>query len=89
MALTAQQREDAWKWLVTHRAASGIDSPVKWSKDDLRTALDAAVAWIEANQASYAASLATTAFAGANSTADEKLRLFLAALSIRYGITVN
>lgn len=89
MALTAQQREDGWKWLVSHRAPAGTEGPAKWSKDELRTALDAAVTWIEANQASYVASLAGTVFAGANSTADEKLRLFVAALSARYGISVG
>lgn len=89
MALTAQQREDAWAWLMRHRAPAGTEGASKWTKDDLRAALDAAVTWIEANQAGYAASLAGTVFAGANSTADEKLRLFVAALAARYGITVG
>lgn len=86
MALTAQQKEQAWYYWVNHRANNS--SPSNRTKDDLRTALDAAVTWIEANQAAYVASLAGTAFAGANSTADEKLRLFLAALAFRFGIDV-
>lgn len=85
MALTAQQKEQAWYYWSNHR---GNQNAAKFSKDDLRTALDAAVTWIEANQASYVASLAGTSFAGANSTADEKLRLFLAALAFRFGIDV-
>lgn len=89
MALTTQQREDAWYWLIRHRAPAGTEGPARWTKDDLRTALDAATTWIENNQASYVAALASTAFAGANSTADEKLRLFLAAMSTRFGIVIN
>lgn len=80
MALTTAQKERAWMWLVRHRNTD-LTTPGKFTKAELRTALDAAVAWIEANQASYVAGLAGTAFAGAGSTADEKRRLFLAAFA--------
>lgn len=86
MALTAQQRERAWAWFATHRAASGTAGPAKFTKTELRTALDAAITWIENNQASYVTGLAGTAFAGAASTADEKRRLFLAAFAAVYDI---
>lgn len=89
MALTTQQREQAWPAFVRNRAPAGTEGPSRWSKDEIRAGLDAATAWIEANQASYVASLSATAFAGANSTADEKLRLFLAALSARFGINMG
>lgn len=88
MALTSQQREAAWKYWSEHRAADPDAAPAKFTKDQLRAALDAATAWIEANQASYVSSLAGTAFAGAGSTADEKLRLFLAALAHKFDIEV-
>ena len=88
MALTSPQRELAWRWFASHRAASG-DPPAKFTKDQLRTALDAAVTWIENNQASYVSGLAGTAFAGSGSTADEKRRLFLAAFHALYDIQVG
>ena len=86
MALTSPQREAAWQYWTQHRAASPNATPAKFTKDQLRTALDAATTWIEANQASYVTSLASTAFAGAGSTADEKLRLFVAALAFKFDI---
>lgn len=88
MALTGSQREAAWKYWATHRAANPDAAPAKFTKPELRAALDAATAWIEANQASYVASLAGTAFAGAGSTADEKLRLFLAAFAYKFDIGI-
>jgi hypothetical protein len=88
MALTAQQRERAWKYWADHRAADPNATPCKFTKPELRAALDAATAWIETNQASYVASLAGTAFAGTGSTADEKLRLFLAALAHKFDIEI-
>lgn len=86
MPLTSPRREAAWSYWVRHRAADPDALPAKFTKDQLRAALDAATAWIEANQASYVAGLAGTAFAGAGSTADEKLRLFLAALAYKFDI---
>ena len=86
MALTSPQREAAWQYWVNHRAASPDAVACKFTKTELRTALDAAVTWIEANQASYVTGLAGTAFAGAGSTADEKLRLFLAGLVYKFDI---
>jgi hypothetical protein len=88
MALTAAQREAAWKYWVDHRAVDPNAAPAKFTKAQLRTALDAATAWIEANQASYVSGLAGTAFAGAGSTGDEKLRLFLAALAYKFDIGI-
>lgn len=89
MALTSQQREAAWKYWTDHRAAVPDAAPCKFTKTQLRDALDAATAWIESNQASYVSSLAGTAFAGAGSTADEKLRLFLAALAHKFDIDLG
>lgn len=86
MALTSAQREAAWKYWSEHRAASPNAAPAKFTKTELRAALDAATTWIESNQASYVASLAGTAFAGAGSTGDEKLRLFVAALAHKFDI---
>jgi hypothetical protein len=87
VALTVAQRERAWRWFVSHRVADmSTDPPAKFSKDELRAALAAATSWIEANQASYIAGLAGTAFAGTGSTADEKRRLFLAAFFCRYDL---
>lgn len=88
MALTANQREGAWYYWSKHRAANPDALPCKFTKPELRAALDNAVAWIEANQSSYVASLAGTAFAGSGSTADEKLRLFLAALAFKFDIEI-
>jgi hypothetical protein len=88
MALTSQQREAAWKYWSDHRSADPNVAPAKFTKDQLRAALDAATTWIESNQASYVSSLAGTAFAGAGSTADEKLRLFLAALAYKFDIGI-
>lgn len=86
MALTAAQRERGWRWWVDHRSANPEAAPVRFTKPELRAAMDAMVTWLEANQASAVAALSGTAMAGANSTADEKLRIFLAALAARYDI---
>ena len=88
MALTATQMERAWKYWVTHRAADA-EVPCRFTKAQIRTALTDATAWIEANQSNYVASLGGTAFAGAGSTADEKLRLFLAALAFKFDIGLD
>ena len=88
MALTAPQLEAAWAHWVRHRNID-LNSPMKFTKPELRTALAAATTWIEDNQASFVAGLAGTAFAGAGSTADEKRRLFLSAFAHKYDIEVG
>lgn len=88
MALTTNQREKAWKYWSDHRAPPELITTAKFTKDEIRAALDAGTTWVENNQAGFVASLNGTAFGGAGSTADEKLRLFLSILAARYGIEV-
>ncbi len=81
--MNAAQKQRAWRWWALHRATDPDSVPCRFNKTQLGAAADAADAWVEANQASFVASLAGTAFAGAGSSADEKLRLFLAVLLAR------
>lgn len=85
MALTQAQRERGWRWWVDHRAAAD-PTPVRFTKPELRAAADAVEAWLAANQASYVAALAGTAFAGAGSTVDEKVRLLVAVAAAKYDV---
>lgn len=85
MPLTGAQREGAWPRL-TNKNRAGDAPPAKFTKPEMRDALDAAVAWIEVNQASFVAALAGTAYAGNKSTVTEKRELFAAAFEAVYGV---
>lgn len=88
MALTQAQRERGWRWWVDHRAAVADPGPARFTKPELRAAADAVEAWLVANQASYVVALAGTAFAGAGSTTDEKVRLLVAVAAAKYDVEV-
>lgn len=87
MPLTQAQRERAWPWWTRRRSANPDASPMKFTKTDLRTALDASVAWIEANQASFVGAL--PAPFSTQSTADEKRRMFLTAFAAVYDLDLE
>lgn len=62
---------------------------MRFTKPELRDALDAVVNWIEANQTSFVNALAPTALGGNKSTAEEKRQLFLAAFAAVYDLDLE
>jgi hypothetical protein len=78
MALTPL--EVARCWLAFAKEAFAV-APSRFSKDDLRSSVQAVDAWIDANQASYNGALPEPFKSTA--TATEKALLFMAVLVIR------
>lgn len=86
MPLTPAQRERAWPSWVSRRSANPDPPPARFTKPELRAALDASVAWIEANQASYVAALPPPFN---TATADEKRRMFLTAFAAVFDLDLE
>lgn len=85
MALTQAQRERAWSlWVRT----APDDSPVQFTKPELRAVANAIEQWLTTNQASFVSGLAGTAFAGNGSTTDQKVRALVAVAISKYDVQV-